>query len=194
MRPKVIGIMGGIASGKTTVADMLGSFGAKVIDADRIGHRLLGTPEVKEKLVKRWGREILDEEDEIDRSRLSELVFQDAEMLGELNETLHPLILEEIRREIAGEEAGVVVLDAALLQETGLTGLCDLLIFVAADDSLKKERAVKDRHWSPEEVDRRERFQGPADEKRKMADYVIDNNFSKEETLKQVKEFFDRLV
>ncbi|MEE9200058.1 MAG: dephospho-CoA kinase [Candidatus Brocadiales bacterium] len=194
MRPKVIGIMGGIASGKTTVADMLGSFGAKVIDADRIGHRLLGTPEVKEKLVKRWGREILDEEDEIDRSRLSELVFQDAEMLGELNETLHPLILEEIRREIAGEEAGVVVLDAALLQETGLTGLCDLLIFVAVDDSLKKERAVKDRHWSPEEVDRRERFQGPVEEKRKMADYVIDNNFSKEETLKQVKEFFARLV
>lgn len=194
MRPKVIGIMGGIASGKTTVADMLGSFGARVIDADRIGHRLLGTPEVKEKLVKRWGREILDEEDEIDRSRLSELVFQDAEMLGELNETLHPLILEEIRREIAGEEAGVVVLDAALLQETGLTDLCDLLIFVAVDDSLKKERAVKDRHWSPEEVDRRERFQGPAEEKRRMAHYVIDNNFSKEETLKQVKEFFDRLV
>ncbi len=194
MRPKVIGIMGGIASGKTTVADMLGSFGARVIDADRIGHRLLGTPEVKEKLVKRWGREILNEDDEIDRSRLSELVFQDAEMLGELNETLHPLILEEIRREIAGEEAGVVVLDAALLQETGLTGLCDLLIFVAVDDSLKKERAVKDRHWSPEEVDRRERFQSPVEEKRKMADYVIGNNFSKEKTLKQVKEFFDRLV
>ncbi|HCN19262.1 MAG TPA: dephospho-CoA kinase, partial [Planctomycetia bacterium] len=78
MRPTVIGIMGGIASGKTTVAGMLGSFGAKVIDADKIGHSLLSAPEIKEKLVKRWGKDVLDKGGAVDRSKLSRLVFSDA--------------------------------------------------------------------------------------------------------------------
>ncbi|MEE9515353.1 MAG: dephospho-CoA kinase [Candidatus Brocadiales bacterium] len=194
MRPTVIGIMGGIASGKTTVAEMLGSFGARVIDADEIGHGFLDTPEVKEKLVERWGKEILDEGGGVDRDRLSRLVFSDAEALRELNDTLHPLILEAIHREIAGEGGRIVVLDAALLHETGLTELCDLLLFVAAEKRVKEERAVKQRRWKPEEVARRERFQAPVEEKRKIAHCVIDNNFSKEETLKQVKEFLDRFV
>ncbi len=194
MQPKVIGIMGGVASGKTTVAEMLDSFGAKVVDADKIGHGLLDAPDIREKLVKKWGNEILDEGGEVDRNKLSGLVFSDAEALRELNEMLHPLILEAIRREIARDETRAVVVDAALLQETGLTGLCDLLVFVAADDSVKKERAVKHRRWEPEEVARRERFQAPVEEKRKIADYVINNNSSKEETLKQVREFLDRFV
>ncbi len=194
MQPKVIGIMGGVASGKTTVAEMLGSFGAKVVDADKIGHGLLDAPDISEKLVKRWGKEILDEGGEVDRNKLSGLVFSDAEALRELNEMLHPLILEAIRREIARDETRAVVVDAALLQETGLTGLCDLLVFVAADDSVKRERAVKHRRWEPEEIARRERFQAPVEEKRKIANYVINNNSSKEETLKQVREFFDRFV
>ncbi|MEE9583974.1 MAG: dephospho-CoA kinase, partial [Candidatus Brocadiales bacterium] len=107
MRPKVIGIMGGIASGKTTVAEMIGSIGARVIDADKIGHGLLKTPEVKGKLVRKWGKEILDERGTVDRSKLSRLVFSDAEALRELNNTLHPLILEAIRREIATDETRV---------------------------------------------------------------------------------------
>ncbi|MFQ5862835.1 MAG: dephospho-CoA kinase [Candidatus Brocadiales bacterium] len=194
MRPKVIGIMGGVASGKTTVAEILGSFGARVIDADEIGHGLLDTPEVKEKLIKRWSKEILDERGMVDRLKLSRIVFSDAEALRELNDTLHPPILESIQQEIARDETRVVVVDAALLQETGLAGLCDLLIFVAADERVKKERAMKHRHWSPEEVSRRERFQAPAEEKKKMAHYVINNSFSKEETLRQVKEFWNRFV
>ncbi len=194
MRPKVIGIMGGIASGKTTVAEMIGSIGARVIDADKIGHGLLRTPEVKGKLVRKWGKEILDERGTVDRSKLSRLVFSDAEALRELNNTLHPLILEAIRREIATDETRVVVVDAALLQETGLTELCDLLVLVVAEERVKKERAVKYRHWSPEEVSRRERFQTPVEQKKRMAHYVINNNFSKEETLKQVKEFLDKFV
>lgn len=195
---RVIGIMGGVASGKTTVAEMLGSFGAKVVDADKIGHGLLSKPEIREKLVRKWGEGILDEGGEVDRGKLSRLVFSDAEALGELNDILHPLILEAICREIASEEAKgdarAVVLDAALLQETGLTGLCDLLVFVVADDSVKRERAVKHRRWDPEDVARRERFQASAEEKRKIAHYVINNNSSKEETLRQVREFLDRFV
>lgn len=192
MRPAVIGIMGGIASGKTTVAEMLGSFGAKIIDADKIGHGLLSAPETKEKLVKRWGKGILDQGGAVDRSKLSREVFSDAEALKELNDILHPLILEAIRREIARNEGRMVVVDAALLHETGLTELCGLLIFVAADEGVKRERAARHRRWNLEEVTRRERFQSPAEEKRRIAHYVIDNNFSKEETLKQVKDFLDR--
>lgn len=192
MRPTVIGIMGGVASGKTTVAGMLGSFGAKVIDADKIGHGFLGVPEIKEKLVKRWGKDILDKEGAVDRSKLSRLVFSDAKALRELNDILHPLILGAIRREIARSEGGMVVVDAALLYETGLAELCDLLIFVAAEERVKKERAVNDRRWNSEEVARRERFQSSAEEKSRMAHHVIDNNFSTEDTLRQVRDFLDR--
>lgn len=192
MRPTVIGIMGGIASGKTTVAGMLGSFGAKVIDADKIGHSLLSAPEIKEKLVKRWGKDILDKGGAVDRSKLSRLVFSDAKVLRELNDILHPLILETIRREIARSEERMVVVDAALLYETGLTELCDLLVFVAAEERVKKERAVKDRGWNSEEVARRGRFQSPVEEKSRMAHYVIDNNSSTEDALRQVRDFLDR--
>lgn len=186
--------MGGVASGKTTVAEMLGSLGAKVINADKIGHSLLNSPEIKEKLVRRWGREILDEEGKVDRTRLSTAVFSDKEELKELNNILHPPILKAIEEEIASDKSGTVVLDAALLQETGLTEVCDLLVFVAAEDRVKKERAVRDRKWNPDEVIRREGLQSPLEEKRRIAHYVINNNSTRDKTLEQVKDFWNSFV
>lgn len=99
-RPKIIGITGGISSGKSTVARMLASLGAEIIDADEICHRLIQAKEVKEKIIKRFGITIQDNYGKIDRSRLSEIVFQDKTCLDDLCNILHPIVIEQIRSRI----------------------------------------------------------------------------------------------
>lgn len=194
MRPKVIGVLGGIASGKTTVAEMLGSLGARVIDADKMVHQFLDTPEIKARLRERWGEAVFDDQGRVDRPRLSRIVFSNGEALKALTDILHPPVLQAIRKELSEEDAGVVILDAALLEETGLVELCDLLIFVEAEEEIKEKRARQWRNWPPGEVSRRAHFQAAEELKRRKAHYVINNNFSREKTFNQVKEFWNKFV
>ncbi|OHB93213.1 MAG: dephospho-CoA kinase [Planctomycetes bacterium RIFCSPHIGHO2_12_FULL_52_36] len=212
MKPRVIGIMGGVASGKSMVAEMLGSLGAEVIHADEMAHELLEKPEIKEKVLERWGKGLLGGEGKgggegkIDRGKLASIVFSNGEALKELTNLLHPPILESIRRLVLesalGGEGGVdrkekesipLVIDAALLLETGLDGACDLLIFVEARPEVKEERS-RLKGWSRGEVQRREGFQAPESQKKKKAHVVINNDSSKEETFRQVKDFWQKLV
>ncbi|HHT9120731.1 MAG TPA: dephospho-CoA kinase [Candidatus Hypogeohydataceae bacterium YC41] len=193
MRPRVIGIMGGVVSGKSTVAEMLGSLGAKVIDADRMAHELLEKPEVKEKVLERWGKGILDTEGRIDRAKLADIVFSDGKALKELTGLLHPPLLETIRKEAERNESRPLVLDAALLLETGLDEVCDLLVFVETGQELKEERA-RLRGWPRGEVQRREGFQSPESQKRKKAHFVVNNDSSKEETFRQLKDFWNKFI
>lgn len=193
MKPRVIGIMGGVASGKSTVAEMLGSLGAKVIDADEMAHELLEKPGIKEKVLERWGKGLLGREGRIDRGKLASIVFSDGKALKELTNLLHPPILESIRSEANRKGPKPLVLDAALLLETGLDEVCDLLIFVEAGPEVKEERA-RLKGWSSGEVQRREGFQAPASQKKKRAHFVIDNNSSKEETFRQLKDFWQKFV
>lgn len=207
MRPRVIGIMGGVASGKSMVAEMLGSLGAEVIHADEMAHELLEKPEIKEKVLERWGKGLLGGgEGKIDRGKLASIVFSNGEALKELTNLLHPPILESIRRlvlesalggegEVDKKEKGSMplVIDAALLLETGLDGACDLLIFVEASPEVKEERS-RLKGWSRGEVQRREGFQAPESQKKKKAHVVINNDSSKEETFRQVKDFWQKLV
>lgn len=207
MRPRVIGIMGGVASGKSMVAEMLGSLGAEVIHADEMAHELLEKPEIKEKVLERWGKGLLGGgEGKIDRGKLASIVFSNGEALKELTNLLHPPILESIRRlvlesalggegEVDKKEKGSMplVIDAALLLETGLDGACDLLVFVEASPEVKEERS-RLKGWSRGEVQRREGFQAPESQKKKKAHVVINNDSSKEETFRQVKDFWQKLV
>ncbi|HHT9153690.1 MAG TPA: dephospho-CoA kinase [Candidatus Hypogeohydataceae bacterium YC40] len=193
MRPRVIGIMGGVVSGKSTVAEMLGSLGAKVIDADRMAHELLEKPEVKEKVLERWGKGILDTEGRIDRAKLADIVFSDGKALKELTGLLHPPLLETIRKEAERNESRPLVLDAALLLETGLDEVCDLLVFVETGQELKEERA-RLRGWPRGEVQKREGFQSPESQKRKKAHFVVNNDSSKEETFRQLKDFWNKFI
>jgi dephospho-CoA kinase len=193
MKPRVIGILGRVCSGKSTVAEMLGSLGARVFDADKRAHELLESPEIKEKVLKRWGRGLLGKEGKIDRGRLAGIVFSDGEALKELTTLLHPPILESLRREMGQKESSPLVLDVALLLETGLDELCDLLIFVEVEPGVREARA-RLKGWSTEEVQRREAFQSPESKKRAKAHLVVNNNFSKEETLRQLKDFWQKSV
>lgn len=209
MRPRVIGIMGGVASGKSMVAEMLGSLGAEVIHADEMAHELLEKPGIKEKVLERWGKGLLggegkgEGEGKIDRGKLASIVFSNGEALKELTNLLHPPILESIRRLVLERSEGEVdrkekesmplVIDAALLLETGLDGACDLLVFVEARPEVKEERS-RLKGWSRGEVQRREGFQAPESQKKKKAHVVINNDSSKEETFRQVKDFWQKLV
>ena len=99
--PPIIGLLGGIAAGKTTVAGMLVDLGATVVSADEIGHAVLERPETRERILARWGREVQDEAGKVDRRRLSEKVFGDPQELGALEAITHPAILASMREQIA---------------------------------------------------------------------------------------------
>jgi dephospho-CoA kinase len=171
----VIGILGGIASGKSTLAREFARLGAKVVDADKIGHRVLERPETKREVRATWGDAVFNDDGTVDRKRLGETVFRDRRELERLSAIVHPPILEALRQEVAASEVPVV-LDAALLDEFTLTALCDHLVFVEASDSVRQERAARQRHWPADEVQRRESFQNPKEAKREKADFVIEND------------------
>lgn len=176
----VVGVTGGIGSGKTTFTNMLARRGAEVIDADALGHRALdpGTP-TWHSVVDTFGEEILSATGmEIDRKRLAKIVFEDREKLAALNAIVHPFIMARIAdtlETLQGTDE-VVVLDAALIVELGLHRSLDILIVVSTDDELRKRRLVQSRDMSLEEAQRRISAQLPAEELLEQADIVVVNN------------------
>ncbi len=194
----VVGILGGICSGKSAVAAMFERLGANLILADDIGHKLLLTQDIKDAIAARWGEAVLAPDGRVDRRKLSDIVFAERRELSALNEILHPPIIAEIRRQLEalreGEKGGVVVLDAPLLMEAGLEDLCDRLVFVRAGEAVRQERARASKGWTKEELLRRERFQKPLAEKRQRCHFLVANDGSEEETLKQVQRIYSLLL
>ena len=200
MKPgvKVIGIVGGIASGKSTIAGMLGSLGASVIDADKICHRLINTKAIAKKITERWGNHILVEQGRIDRYTLGKIVFADKEELSALNKIIHPVAINRIKSKVARlkekSTTMAIAIDAALLVESNLIDVCDIMIFVDTEKKTCKARVQNSRKWSLDEITRREKFQGSLRQKRKIADIIIHNNQSQTDTLKQVKDFWHQFI
>ena len=197
-KPAIIGITGGISSGKSTVSRMLASLGAEIVDADEMCHRLILVNKVKNKIIERFGDTVQDIYGKIDRSRLAEIVLQDKTCLDDLCNILHPIVIEQIRSKIAEiEKRGrrrAIVIDAALLEESGLSLMCDFMIFVNTVSDHRVIRSKISRHWHDGELEKRERFQMSLEDKRKKADYVIDNNFTEENTFRQIKEFWQLYI
>ncbi len=190
MKRLVVGLAGGVGSGKSTVASLFKNWGARVIEADSIGHRVLDRPPVRAALVAEWGRGIL-RDGRVDRGALARLAFRSRRSVGRLNRLVHPPVLREIRREIR-RARGWVILDAALLYESGADGLCDRVVFVRAPRALRAAR-VRARGWRAGELARRERFQWPPAYKKKKAHYVIDNAGPKSRTEAQAGRIRDDL-
>jgi len=186
----VVGLAGGVGSGKSTVAAIFIKQGARGIDADALGHRVLDLPAVRAGLVRDWGGGIL-QDGRVDRAALARLAFRSRKSVARLNRRVHPEILKEIRRRIA-KARGWVILDAALLFETGADALCDKVVFVSAPRALRARR-VRSRGWGPGELKRRERFQLPVVYKKKKADYVIDNAGPTSRTEAQIRNICDEL-
>jgi len=197
-RIKVIGIAGGIASGKSTIAEMLESLGADIIDADKICHRLINTKDIACKITKRWGDHILDDHGKVKRHMLAEIVFSEREEVSALNSIIHPKAIKEIKSRVAKLQAEAatkaIVLDAALVVESNLIDICDIMLFVDTKKNRCKTRVHNSRKWPLDEITKREKFQGLLQQKREIADVVINNNHSKEDTLYQVKDFWYQFI
>jgi dephospho-CoA kinase len=197
-RVKVIGITGGIASGKSTIAEMLESLGADLIDADKICHELINTNDIADKITKRWGVHIQDNHGKIKRDVLAEIVFSDKKEVSALNSIIHPKAIEQIKSRIAKLHAkaatSAIVLDAALLVESKLIDICDIVLFVDTEKKSCALRVKNSRKWPLDEIAKREKFQGLIPQKKEMSDVIINNNNSKEGTLNQVKDFWCQFI
>jgi dephospho-CoA kinase len=198
---KTIGLVGGIASGKSLVGQMLVDRGAALLDADRAGHVVLAEDEaVRAAIRDRWGDGVFHADGRVDRRAVAERVFGDSATASGnrvfLEGLLHPKIRERLEAEgerYRSEGRAAVVLDAALLFEAGWESSCDLVVFVDAPRDLRLKRAAL-RGWSEAEFAAREAAQWPVEQKRQAADVVIPNAES-EETLQQaVGDFWERHV
>jgi len=186
----VVGLAGGVGSGKSTVAAIFTNEGARGIDADVLAHQVLGLPRVRAALARDWGDGILLR-GRVDRAALARLAFRSKESVERLNRRVHPEILREIRRQVK-RARGWVILDAPLLFETGADALCDKVIYVSAPFAIRVRR-TRGRGWGPGELRRRERFQFPTVYKKKKADYVIDNAGPKSRTEVQARKIVEEL-
>ena len=188
---KVIGLTGGVGTGKSTVAGMFRKLGATVFDADRIVHRLLepGTP-VWRRIRAEFGREISEEDGRIQRSRLGRIVFNDRARLKRLNRIVHPAVRREIRRGLRDlrrrSPSAVAVLDVPLLLESGSAYPADAVVVVTAPQRKAARRLQRRSGWSAKEMKRRSSFQMPLREKVKKADFVVRNGGDLASTRRQV--------
>jgi dephospho-CoA kinase len=194
---KLVGLTGGVGSGKSTVAEMLRALGAEVVDADEASHAVyepgtLGFAAV----VREFGDDFVGE-GRIDRQRLGALVFRDADARHRLNAIVHPLVREWMAAktaEAALRGARVVVQAVPLLFENGLERLFSTIVLVYANEELQVERLVKGRGLTPERARAMIAAQMPIDEKRRQAHHVIDNSGSIEKTRTQTDQLWAQLT
>ena len=193
-RTVVFGVLGGVASGKSTVARLLAGESGLVLDADRLAREALDSPAMRERLRKAWGPGVLRSDGSVDRDFLAERVFADPSERRRLEDWIHPLVRARISESLAeAREQGVgrVVLDVPLLLENdarhGLTRVCDSLVFVEVPADERERRAARDRGWAPGEVARREAAQMPLEEKRNHADHVVPNTGTRAELEEAVR-------
>ncbi len=200
-RKPLVGILGGIASGKSLVAGQLAALGAQVVSADALAHEVLEYDEVKRKARERWGDEVIGPDGRVDRAAVARIVFaptvEAASERKVLESWTHPevgrLIRERVEALLHDPSVAAVVLDVPLMLESGWNRFCDRMIFVDAPRQARLARAQA-RGWSEEDFDRREATQPPLAAKREAADCVIDNSTTPEATAAQVERFWRTLT
>jgi len=196
---KIIGLTGGIASGKSTVARTLRELGATVIDADEIAHSVIepGKP-AWEDIVKKFGSHILKPDQTIDREKLGAIVFNDPELLQELNQITHPRVAEQLKHIITTmhieQSHAILFLEVPLLYETHLERICDEVWVVWVDEETQIQRLMKRDNLSREDAIKRIDAQMSLDEKARRADVVIDNRSSLEETIAKATKYYNEIL
>ncbi|MEU0214222.1 dephospho-CoA kinase [Streptomyces sp. NPDC006265] len=191
-----VGLTGGIGAGKSEVSRLLVACGAVLIDADRIAREVVarGTPGLAS-VVEAFGEEILAADGSLDRPRLGAIVFSDAEKLSTLNSIVHPLVGARSRElEEAAAADAVVLHDIPLLTENGLAPLYDLVIVVDAAPETQLDRLVRLRGMTEEDARARMAAQATREQRREIADIVIDNDVPLEELEQRVKDVWAELV
>ena len=196
----VIGIVGGVASGKSSVAEHFRDLGARVINVDGVGHEVLRDGQVEQAVRQRWGDVVFDDDGHVDRAELARIVFAPTpdgpKQLTFLEQLTHPRIAQQLRHRIhvarASGTTKAVVLDAAVLLKAGWDRFCDRIVFVDAPREMRRERAGR-RVWTAEQFAAREMAQPPLDVQRGRADVVVDNSASPEHTRAMIHRFWNSL-
>jgi dephospho-CoA kinase len=194
---KVIGLTGGIGTGKSTVADYLKELGASIIDLDKVGHEALAGENVRKQIITAFGQDIRDENGEIDRARLGEKVFNDPPGLERLIRILHPVIDKMVDERLAAcrrRGAKVAVLEAAAMPEAGGDPRAEELWVTTAPETAVLERLKAQRDYSAEEALARIRNQLPAAARLAHADVVIENAGTLGELKARVEEEWRKLM
>ena len=191
----VIGLTGGIGSGKSTVSVMLAELGAPILNADLVGHEAyLPHQNVWQVVVEAFGRGILNEREEVDRRKLGALVFEDPEALKRLNQIVHPWMyrrMEGLLQDLKHRGTQVVVLEAAVLIEAGWAPLVDQVwVTVASDENVVKRLQARN-GLTEEQVLSRIKTQMPSEERLRHANAVIDTNGTVEEVRAQVRQLWN---
>jgi dephospho-CoA kinase len=194
----IIGICGGIGSGKSRVAAEFEKLGCVVIDADRLTHEILQLPETLKTLQHWWGQDVTDAEGRPDRRKIADIVFADGEQRRRLEGLVHPLIHKRRAAMIRAVEKDpavtAIVIDSPLLLESDLDRECDTVVFVSASDSTRQQRLSAARGWSAEELRRREGWQLSPAEKRTRAEFVVENDGPDDALRPQVAEVLRRVL
>lgn len=185
-----VGLTGGVASGKSTVADLFEGLGAVIIDGDKLAREVVapGTPGLAQ-VVAEFGEEILAADGSLDRPKLGGIVFSDPERRRALEAITHPLIFERYAAlEAAAADAELVVHDIPLLAETGRAADFDAVVVVDAPDEVRIERMVRDRGWTREDAEARIASQATREQRLAIATHVIENTGTREQLRARVEE------
>ena len=200
----IIGIVGGIGSGKTFVSRLFGELGCLVIEADALVREAYDDPAVHRALREWWGEEVFQPDGRVDRPAIARRVFNDPDQRRRLEGLLHPWVND--RRQILQEQADprtvAFIWDTPLLFETGLNRLCDAVVFVEVPESERLSRVASQRGWDAAELHRRENLQLPLDKKKEISDHVVVNTVGAAaktaapacDTRSQVREILSRIV
>lgn len=198
----VIGLIGGIGSGKTAIARWVAQRrNTPVIDGDAIGHQALTLPETRTRIQEQFGTEVFDEAGLVDRSALAKLVFgpDDSHRRArrKLEDIVHPVIRREITETIetlrtCEPQPEAILLDAAVLLEAGWENVCDAVVFIDTPEAMRRGH-VASRGWSADELRKREASQLSLSEKESRADFVITNDADLEQVARQLEEFMTRI-
>lgn len=194
----VIGLAGGIGSGKSFVARLFSELGCAVIDSDAQVRSIYEDPSVKQTLRGWWGDEILLPDGSVNRRAVAERIFNDADDRRRLEGLLYPLVARQRRQKMQefsqNQRVVAFVWDTPLLFEAGLNSECDAVVFVEAPAELRFERLVRDRGWDGAELRQRENLQWPLDRKREISDYIVRNAADAGEARRQVRDVLSRIL
>ena len=189
----IIGLTGGIASGKSTVSKYLAEKGFKVYDADKIAKNISEEKYVQEEIIATFGDKILDKNGNVDRKKLKEIVFENKDKLKKLNGIIHPKVIDFYKKLKEKNTDEVIIFDVPLLFESGLDKICDKILVVISDYEVQLDRIVERDKIDRELASKIVKAQLSNEERIKKADVVIENNSNLEDLFEKVERFCEMI-